>query len=453
MCLVAAGCGSPPPDPGATVPAGTERITGSERLGWSQEAGSVEELATFHYLIYVEDAANEAQGVTCTTDAGPAGFSCTAGLPSMTAGQHVLMLSTYIEVGGTRLESPRSTPINVLLVIQTSTASADVGAAGAHRAATITTLDGVQLRSEVVVEGLDDPTDLAFGPDGGIFIAERAGRVRVVRGGRLVARPALALPDVSTSGRQGLLALAVDPDYALNRFVYLVYATTSGFQLARVRAVGDSLGDRAVLMDAIPASPRPSAALRFGPDARLYLGLDDAGDPRRPGDLGSFNGKLLRLNSDATTPRDQPRASPVYLGGLSAPRAVDWSANGATMWVLDVGGGSGGVLQAAQAAASGAIVSRYNLPAGTGASALAVYRGDLIRAFRGNVLVAADQDRSLLRLAIADEDPTRVVSTERLLGGSLDGVRALGVGPDGAIYFCTARALVKLSPPPTAGLQ
>jgi hypothetical protein len=47
---------SPPPnpDPGSTGPSLTQRITGAERIAWDQRAGSAEDLATFHYLVYVD---------------------------------------------------------------------------------------------------------------------------------------------------------------------------------------------------------------------------------------------------------------------------------------------------------------------------------------------------------------------------------------------------------------
>ena len=93
------------------------------------------------------------------------------------------------------------------------------------------------------------------------------------------------------------------------------------------------------------------------------------------------------------------------------------------------------------------MVSRYSLPDGASPNAVEMYRGDLIPAFRGNLLVAAEGERSLLRVMLDPDDPVRVVATERLQDGLFDGVRAVAVGPDGAIYLCTAEALIRLAPP------
>jgi glucose/arabinose dehydrogenase len=448
-CLLTVGCSqpspSPPPtpDPGSTGPSGPPRITGAERIAWDQQAGSTDELAAFHYLIYMDSVGTEVQGVSCIPQAGSALFGCSGQLPSMLAGPHALALSSYTDSDGVRVESLPSETLNVEVVPQAATTAAV--------ASIVTTLDGIQLRASMIADGLNEPTDLSFASDGRIFIAERGGRVLVFRDGHLQPAPALTLPDATTADGQGLLAMAVDPGYEQNHFVYIVYTASSGFRLARFRGVGDTLGDRAILMEGIACrSARPAAALRFGPDGKLYTGLDDGGNAFRAGDLGSFNGKILRLNADATTPADQAGGTPVYAAHVTAPRGVDWDASGATLWVVeDAASGSGG-LQAVVAADTrerrGTTVTRYSLPEGAGVAALTFYRGALIPEFRGDLLLAADGDHTVLRLRFDAADPLKVVATERLLWDSLDGARTIGVGRDGAIYLCAAHTLMRLAP-------
>ena len=276
------------------------------------------------------------------------------------------------------------------------------------------------------------------------------------RDGLLQPAPALTLSDATTGDRQGLLAMAVDPGYEKNHFVYIVYTATSGFRLARFRGVGDTLGDRAILMDGVASrSARPAASLRFGPDGKLYAGFDDAGDALRAGDLGSFNGKILRLNADATTPADQAGGTPVYAANVNAPRGVDWDASGATLWVVEDAARGSGNLQAVVAEDTrerrGTAVRRYSLPDGTGVAGLAFYRGELIPEFRGDLLLAADAEHAVMRLRFDAADPRKVVATERLLGDSLDGARTIGVGRDGAIYLCAAHTLIRLAPAAAPG--
>lgn len=443
--MLFAGCDSPQPappptpDPGPTPPPGAERINGSERLGWNQQAGSGEELATFRYLIYVDSASSDAQDVSCSSTAGPAGFACTAKMPSMPAGSHALTLSSYIDSGGSRLESPRSSAVSVFLVAQTTTNETDSGRSRAGTSGAMALADGVRLFSEVVVEGLDAPRDLALVDDGTILVAERDGRIRMVRGRRLNPAAALSLTDVDVA-RGGLLSLATDRRDGRS-IVFALYTTTRGFRLARFTLVAGTLGDRAILLDEIPTSgERASGFVRIGPDRRLYVGLDDAGDVRRSGDRGSFSGKVLRLNVDGTTPADQRSGSPIYVTEVTAPRGATWMANG-TAWVLDVSGEKATIQPVADTDAA----VRYRLPDKSDASAIAVYRGEAPAAFRNNIFVAAPGARAILRLRPDASDSKRIAATERLQDDSFAGISAMVIGQDGSIYVSTDHTLLRLT--------
>jgi glucose/arabinose dehydrogenase len=319
-----------------------------------------------------------------------------------------------------------------------------------------TTTDGVEIHVRVVADGLQEPSDIAATADGAVWVAERAGTVQVVRDGRLPPSPSLTLTDVSVD-RGGLLAIAADPDFTANRYIYMVYTAGAGFRLARFRAVGDTLGERAILLDGIPASANASASLRFGPDLQLYLGLDDAGDPRSAGDLGSFNGKILRLTRDATTPRDQPGLSPILVPNLRSPRGVGWDMAGARIWIADETPDAAGQLQVVpsargtMSAEAGRSTTRYNLPERAAPRGLAVYRGDLLAPLRGRVLVANEEpsgEASILMIRLDPAGSGTIVATERLLRGSIDSARAIDVSGEGVIYLCTRGALLALTGPP-----
>ena len=294
-----------------------------------------------------------------------------------------------------------------------------------------------------VADGLEEPTDLAFAADGRIFIAERAGRVRIVRDGRLLPAPAATLRDVLATDRDGLLAIALDPDFRRTQFVYLVYTADSAFRLARFRAAGDALSERVVLLDAVaPSARQPAASLRSGPDARLYIGVDDGDVADAAGDLGSFGGKVLRLNPDGTTPADQEGGTPVFALNVNRPSGMDWGSDGA-LWIVE-----SGLLQVVVADTRrerrGRTIARYSLPEGTGASALSFYHANLIPAFPGNLFIAGSGDGTILRLQFDLKRPMQVVSTERLVLEAVDTVRSIGIGSEGAIYFCTSNALMKI---------
>jgi glucose/arabinose dehydrogenase len=459
VALTAVSCGDDQPAAGEPqIPAGYERVTGSERVGWMQQAANAREVSTFRYLAYIDDGAGvQFQDVACDSTSTAEGFACRARVPSMSPGAHSLRLSAFIESGGQRFESPRSTALNVFVVAASSALVQQQPAMPTGALSTVfTTADGVELRAETIADGLADPTDLAFAPDGALFVTERAGHVRVFRAGRLRPSVGLTLPDVWTGRGGGLLAIALHPQFERNGYAFLAYTAQSGFRVARFRVVGDTLGERAILIDAIPTSAvQAAASLRFDPEGHLFVGFDDADDPRAAGDFGSFSGKLLRLNADASTPRDRVGLSPIYATDLHAPRGAAWNEAGTTLWLLDSGSDGAGQIRAIETVGgnrSDARVTslvRYVLPDDAVGAGLVFYRHDRVPALRGSLLVASDGgigQASLLRLLFDSGGPSTVIGTERWLRGSIDGARAIGVSPDGVIHLMTRTSLVALAP-------
>ena len=250
----------------------------------------------------------------------------------------------------------------------------------------------------------------------------------------------------------GLLAIAVDPDFARSGFFYAVYTTSEGFRLARFHEVDDAFGERVVVLDGIAASASPAAALRFGPDARLYVGFDDGDMPARGGDFGSYNGKVLRINADGSVPSDQTGLTPVWASNLAAPRALDWTVPGGTLWAVEGGADAPGRLDAIVAEGTrsrrGKIVSQYALPDRADPSGVVAYHSDLIPEWRGDLLVSLAETQELLRLRLAASNATQVVQTERVLNGEAGAIRALAVSPAGSIYLVNDRSLLELVPEP-----
>jgi glucose/arabinose dehydrogenase len=74
-----------------------------------------------------------------------------------------------------------------------------------------------------IVSGLAAPTDMEFAPDGRLFVAEQAGRVRIVKPDGTLATYLNISTKVDSSGERGLQALTFDPGFSTNRYVYLHY--------------------------------------------------------------------------------------------------------------------------------------------------------------------------------------------------------------------------------------
>ena len=448
-CVALTACDQTPAPP-AIEPGPTETITGSERLAWNKAAADAVELGTFRYTVYIDGQRFELAGASCARSEPDSDFNCSAPFPRLSQGAHTLEIATFI-VDGTTFESSRSAPIRVTFVggspLAPSPVSPDLAGAGA-----LVTADGVRLTVTRIVGGLVDPVDLAFMPDGRMVVAEREGRLRIVREGRLLPAPAWSLPS-RHSDQEQMLAVAIDPDFHRSHLVHVIYTTTSArgglvFCLARFREAADTLGDRIVLFDDVPASPaRASASLRFGPDGKLFAAFDDGGAPRLAGDLSSRNGKVLRLNPDGTTPADQAAHSPMFSSGYRSPRGLGWHLPAGPLWIATQQGEASLLYGLANdGARRGFVRAAFTLPAGAEPSAMAVYPNTGEAMLRGDVLIAADEGRHLLRLHADPADPTRIVATERLLQDRIGAVRAVAVGSDGAIYVGTAREIWRLSP-------
>jgi glucose/arabinose dehydrogenase len=450
-CLIFAACGDkdlpPAPAPGGST--GEVQISGNERIGWSQPAVDVSELALFEFVVYVDGARMPLTSVSCASTATAVGFDCSAALPPLTQGAHTLELASVVVDQAAVLESSRSAPLRVIMTgIRTTSSSSS--------STFVKTADGVTLVLESVADGLHAPSDIAFGRNGSIFVAERGGAVRIVRDGSLVAEPALDLSGEITVPHGGLLAVSVDPKFEENGFLYTLYAADAPrggleFILARFRGVEQRFGERAILLDRIEASAAGArGALRFGPDGKLYAALDGAADDRAPGSYGSYNGKILRLNADATTPDDQSIFTPIYSLDHPQPTALDWHPGSGDLWVIDTTEPSGGLLSAVTARAApprrAALRTAYTLPQGTGATSAAFYRGELMPVFRGNLFIAAETGHQLIRLKFDPDNATRITAVDRLLKDEIGPVRVVAEGRDGALYVASDTALYRMRP-------
>jgi glucose/arabinose dehydrogenase len=309
----------------------------------------------------------------------------------------------------------------------------------------------------VIARGLEIPWSLAFAPDGRLFVTERPGRVRVIAGGRLLPEPALTLPDVAAVGEGGLLGVTLDPNFAENHLVYLVYtarhpALGLGNRLVRFREVENRLGEPSVLLDDIQGNNiHDGSRVRFGPDGQLYMTMGDAAMPSVAQDLASFNGKILRLTDAGLTPSDNPRASPIYSFGHRNPQGLDWHPASGELWASEHGETGNDEINRIEAGANYGwpeIQGSQTLPGmqtpvlsfspSVAPSGASFYTGSTIPTFRFNLFVATLRGGHLLRVRFDPADPRRVISTERLLEGRVGRLRDVVTGPDGGLYFCTS---------------
>src|SRR5215211_3704202 len=145
-----------------------------------------------------------------------------------------------------------------------------------------------------VASGLAGPMDMEFAPDGRLFVAEEAGKVRIVKPDGTLATFLDISSKVDIAGERGLMGVTFDPNFATNHFVYL------------------STGDNAT-----------------------------PGNAQSPGNLF---GKVLRINKDGTIPTNNPfyatassNNRAIWALGLRNPFKFAIKPGTSTIFINDVG--------------------------------------------------------------------------------------------------------------------
>jgi glucose/arabinose dehydrogenase len=161
-------------------------------------------------------------------------------------------------------------------------------------------------------------------PDGRTFISEKnTGKIAIMKDEKILEKPFAILNDSYVDWEQGLLGLAIDPKFVDNHFVYLYYTAINSGDNPVNRIVRftdrDNVGtNMTVIFDNIPASNgyHSGGAMAFGPDDKLYITVGDALNPPLSQSESELSGKILRINSDGSIPKDNPfPGSPVYTLG------------------------------------------------------------------------------------------------------------------------------------------
>ncbi|MEU8553218.1 PQQ-dependent sugar dehydrogenase [Streptomyces anthocyanicus] len=197
-----------------------------------------------------------------------------------------------------------------------------------------------------------NPTAGAAGPQDTVWIAERAGTVRVL-GDDGLGEPVLDISDeTTTDGERGLLGLAFDERFA---HLYLSYTDLEGTSTVDEFAVQDGTvredTRRTVLTQEQPESNHNGSAITFGPDGYLYIALGDGGgggDPQGNGQkLDTLLGKLLRIDPQGGDPYAIPEDNPfaddpdargeIWSYGLRNPWRFSFDAGSGDLLIGDVG--------------------------------------------------------------------------------------------------------------------
>ncbi len=215
-----------------------------------------------------------------------------------------------------------------------------------------------------VAGGLSQPTQVTSAPDARkrLFVVQKTGKIRIVRSGRVAARPYVSIGRrIDSAGEGGLLSVAFSPRFRRDGLLWITYTARDGdLVVARMKAASPGATRvrnttlRTVLRVAHPTYDNHyGGQLAFGPRGRLFVGVGDGGGGGDPSDLAGdrtdLRGKILRINPYQTCHKRRycsPDGNPyvgkrgrdeIWLIGLRNPWRFSFDPRTDNLWIGDVG--------------------------------------------------------------------------------------------------------------------
>ena len=318
------------------------------------------------------------------------------------------------------------------------------------------------LSTAVVQAGLRNAWDVAFAPDGRMFVTERVGNLLVYQSGLpgAVQLANNAIAGIHAEGEAGLMSVELDPSFATNSYLYVCASRDDEGQwrnqVLRYRVVGDGIAFEGFVIrrGMVAAGNHDGCRIRFGPDGKLWVTNGDAGNTRNPQDPSVLNGKVLRVNSDGTIPADNPilpgatARTAVYTWGNRNPQGLTFEPGTGRVFevehgddthdevnILTAGGNYGYPLYRGPVNKPGFIDPAWS----SGNVTLATSGGEFLTgagwgAWQGSLVVATLKEQDLRRFELFDSSARQA---DVLFDNVWGRLRTPRLAPDGSLYLTT----------------
>lgn len=333
---------------------------------------------------------------------------------------------------------------------------------------------GVQLQS--VLSGLNFPVSLVQASDGRIFYNELlTGSVRVINSNWQLDPTVFCSVSVQTAGEQGLLGLALDPDFTTNQTLYVYYTAQGGTNGVSklVKQSNGSCAETSILSNLPTSGSHNGGIIKFGPDGKLYVIIGDAENPSNAPNVDSLAGKVLRVNADGSAPTDNPfyvndpnpdPNSPrkkVYSYGHRNSFGFTFHPSTGDLWESENGPSSPQSDEVNRVIAGGNYgwdangqsgcrnspplvdpIVAFPIFAPTGIVGIPASSSVYPFAYQGNLLVAGFNDGTI-RLVIANPSvPCGSGNTSVAFSGGLGGLISMVLGSDGYVYVSSMNGVI-----------
>ena len=322
------------------------------------------------------------------------------------------------------------------------------------------------------VAKIDKPSAVAMLPDGRMLVAIRAGALRVVDKDGHVSEPLANLPQVQQTRLASLYDVSLDRDFAKNRTLYFGYVTRTSAtdagpigRIAKARLSADekSLEDVKTIFEAPDIVPRRIVQARDG--TLLIPSAEVASGGPNPQSMQSQMGKVLRINSDGTIPKDNPflkdpKAKPaLYAVGFRDIHGAAFEPKTGALWTAEntpMGGdelniirpgrnygfpvisygreNSGALINGGKTAQDGMEQPVYFWNPSIAPGNLMFYTGKALPGWTGSAFIPALSGEQVVRLEIKNG---KVVGEEKLLMDRCVRFKAVVQAPDGLLYVAT----------------
>ena len=324
------------------------------------------------------------------------------------------------------------------------------------------------IKTRVLNNTLNYPWEITWGPDNMIWFTEREGRVKKINPQTGAVTHIATIAEVaSTTNFNGLLGMAIHPQFSSNPYVYLAYnyfdAQGSYMEkIARYTYNGVTLGSPLTLVDGIIGKIggmfiHNGSRLMIGPDMKLYATTGDANLRfELPQNTAKLNGKVLRVNLDGSIPSDNPYGNAVWSIGHRNPQGLTYGNN---RWYSSEHGETTddeiNIIERARNYGWPYVEGYCNLPAEQTFCAannvkepiyawtpviapcgINYYNNNEIAQWKNSLLVTSLKGKRLVQMKL-NSDGSTVEGVHEYFNNQFGRLRDVAVSPEGIVYICT----------------
>ncbi|MGB3005479.1 MAG: PQQ-dependent sugar dehydrogenase [Chitinophagaceae bacterium] len=318
------------------------------------------------------------------------------------------------------------------------------------------------IKDSVILNGLNYPWEILWGPDNHIWMTERGGKISRVNPVTGDIIPLITISETESNGEGGMLGLALHPNFKTNPQVFVAYNYNNGKykeKIVRFTYDGSTLINPVTILDNIKASSiHNGCRLVISPDLKLFITTGDASDQTLPQNSNSINGKVLRINLDGSIPGDNPlTGNPLWSTGHRNAQGLVIVNN--KMYISEHGPDSDDEINIIEKGRN------YGWPAVKGfcdekreqtfcsannvkepimawtptiaACGLDYYESNLIPEWKNSLLLVALKNARLYQMKL-DDSFSKITETNEYFSNDYGRMRDICISPEGKVYICTS---------------